>query len=453
MGRYRAGRLPMRRIEIFLFVGLGVLPSGVLRAETMGFGEAVERAVEKTPEVGAAQASVSAAERQAAGTKALRYPSLRAEGNVLRWNEPLLVNFGPMTMPGTPPAAPLVVRDQYTAALSLTIAQPISGLFALSRQVAIDSIGVAAAQAETAQAKLNVAQRAASAYLAVLLAQAEAEVAEKAVAQIDAQLERAQRQEAAGVLNKVDVLRLISARDAAKLDLVNAQTNVEVARAQLGLAINVAPEAVPDVVDNLPDPPRPLVATDADVAKAAANTRPEMRLAAAQVEQAEAARGVAKSDWLPNVNAVGTFQHVRGQGPFQPRDAWFVGATMTWDIWSWGSTYQGVKAADARALAAQRSAEAVQNQVLVEARERLLEARAAYATLEPARTALEAATEAHRIQSLRYQEGVATTTDILAAETDLSRARSGYAQARYRYYQAQVALARATGALPAAALR
>ncbi len=417
-------------------------------AETLGFGESVELALQQAPEVAAAKSATTAAEHRAGSSKALRYPSLRAEANILRWNKPLLVNFAPMNaMPGMS-AAPLVVRDRYTTSLSLTVAQPLSGLFALNRQVAIDNIGVAQAQAEAAQARLDAAGRAASAHLNVLLSLAVADVAKASVAQIEAQLERARTQEAAGVLNKVDVLRLIAARDTAKQEAINAETDVQVARGQLALALNMPVQSLPEVADDLPDPPKPIVTTAEQAMQQAASTRPEVRRAAEQIKQAEASKAVAQSDYLPSINAVGTYQHVTGQGPFQPRNAWYVGATLSWEIWSWGATYEGVKAARARAEQAQFAAQSVQNQILLEARERLLATQAAFANLDPARTALEAASEAHRIQSLRFAEGVASTTDILAAETELSRARAGYAQARYRYYQTQAALARSTGQLP-----
>jgi outer membrane protein TolC len=223
---------------------------------------------------------------------------------------------------------------------------------------------------------------------------------------------------------------------------------VEVARGNLALALHLPPDSAPAVVDDFPEPPRPLVVSELDVMSRAVQDRPELRGAEEQVKQAQSGTSVAKAEWLPELTAVGTYQHITGQGPFQPRNAWFVGGMLTWDLWTWGATYKNVKVADAQAVQAKMTAQALRSQIVVEARQRLLEAQAAFATIEPARTSLQAATEAHRIQTLRYAEGVASTTDIIDAETDLSRARSAYAQARYRFYMAEVALARAAGALP-----
>jgi len=86
--------------------------------------------------------------------------------------------------------------------------------------------------------------------------------------------------------------------------------------------------------------------------------------------------------------------------------------------------------------------------VAFEVRRRHVDARAAYATLDVAKSGLAAAEEAHRIQSVRFEQGAATTTDVLDAETDVARARSQQVVARYEYFVSLVALARAVGERP-----
>jgi len=76
------------------------------------------------------------------------------------------------------------------------------------------------------------------------------------------------------------------------------------------------------------------------------------------------------------------------------------------------------------------------------------EARAAYELVGLSRSSLAAAEEAYRIQNVRYQQGAATTTDVLDAEVGVTRARADYSKSRFDYYLAQAALARAAGQLP-----
>ena len=83
-------------------------------------------------------------------------------------------------------------------------------------------------------------------------------MAAKSVAQMEAQVTRAQVLERSGVMGQVDVLRLTSARDAAKGIQVQARAGVDIARAALVLALNLPPGTPVEVVDDFPDPPPPL---------------------------------------------------------------------------------------------------------------------------------------------------------------------------------------------------
>lgn len=445
-------------LPLLTLLGVTASPASALaQARRMTLAQAIESSVERDLEVASTAKGVTAAELKTSGTGAQRFPKLRAEANILRWDTPLLINFGPMAMAGAgmppPSSSKLVARDRYTSSAVISLAQPLSGLFVLGHLVAIDRSAVQGARAEVARARLDAAQRTAEAYLRVLQTRAIADVAEKGLAQIAAQLARSETLEKAGVASRVDVLRLASARDAARQTLVRAQTNVEIAQGQLALALDLPPDTTIEVADDFPNPPSPPTLTEADVAATAGADRPELSSAAARTQQAEGARIVALAQWLPNVMAVGNYQHIEGQGPFQPRNAWYIGATLTWDVWDWGKTQDAVKEAAARAGQSHLAERALRNQILSDARRRLLETKAAFASLEPARTSLVAAEEAHRIQTVRYEKGVASTTDIIDAETDVTRARSAYAQARYDYYLAQANLARAAGALPLVAAK
>ena len=137
------------------------------------------------------------------------------------------------------PAPSLRVRDRVTSQASVTLAQPISALVVLHRLVALEQNGVEAARADQMRARLDTAQRASEAYLRLLQARAIASVAEKSVAQVEAQLERAKVGERAGALAHVDVLRLTSARDSARQGLLRARAGVEVGQAGLVLALEL----------------------------------------------------------------------------------------------------------------------------------------------------------------------------------------------------------------------
>lgn len=422
-------------------------PPALAGARRLSFGQAVELAVKNAPDVQMGGLGMTVSEQRVDAARSQRYARLRTDANVLLWDKELALAFGMPTNPGEPPPK-LVVRSQVTSQASITVAQPISALLVLNRLVALEQTGVDVARADRDRARLDAAQRAAEAYIRLLQAKALASIAERSVAQVEAQLERAKVLEKGGMLGQVDVLRLTSARDATRQGLLRARNGAEVAAAGLALAAALPQGTLVDAVDDLPDPPPPLGWNESDVGKLAAQDRPELAAARQRSEQARLGSDVVRSQRYPNVLGIGTVQHSEGQGPFLPKTAYFVGATLSWDIWDWGKVGADVRAAEAQASQAAIGAAALADQIAFEAQRRLIEARTAYETLAVARSALQAAEEAYRIQSVRYAQGAATTTDVLDAETDVSRARSGTAQARYEYYLAQAGLARAVGRQP-----
>ncbi len=423
-------------------------PSAGAQPQRLTFADAVRMSAARSPDIAGARHGVTAANLRVTGTSAQRYPKLRTEANLIRWDNPLRINLVGNGMPGMDTT--FVARDQITTSLSISLAQPISGLFVLHRVVAMERHGADAARSEVDRARLDITQRAAEAYLRLLQARAVEELASKSLAQIEAQLARARTMEQAGVLGKVDVLRWTSSRDSAQLALVRAGSSTRVATGALALALALRPEVEFIVADDFPEPPPPLLVEEPELLRAVEEARPEVEGARARTRQAKENKTVAAAQLLPNLMGVATYQHIQGQGPFQPRNAWFIGATLTWDLWDWGKTWDGMKEAGARASQAVVAETIVRDQIAFEARRRLIEAKAAFESLAPARSAQDAMEEAYRIQGLRYDKGVATTTDVIDAETDLARARTAYAQARFDYFLAQAALARAVGAMPGA---
>jgi outer membrane protein len=429
----------------------GAQPPAASGPRRLTLRQAIELSVERGPEIQVAAEGVLASAARVRGAGAQRFPQLRAEANILYWDKALELRFPTgmmgMGMEGAGAAA-LTVRDQVTSQVSVTLAQPISALFVLHRLVGLEENGEQAARADQARARLDTAQRASEAYLRLLQAQALVAVADKSVAQVEAQLERARIGEKAGALAHVDVLRLTSARDSARQGQLRARAGAEVARAGLVLALELPAGTAVEVVDDLPDPPPRLVLDSGQASQLALQDRPELRAATQRAQQAAAGRSVAKAALLPNILGIATYQHTEGQSTFQPKNAWFVGATLTWDLWDWGKNWNAVREAGARANQAAIGRRALGEQVVFDAQRRLIETRTAFDSLGLARSALEAAEEAYRIQSVRYAEGAATTTDVIDAEADVSRARNSHAQSRYDYYLAQAALARAVGRMP-----
>jgi outer membrane protein TolC len=434
----------MNRTALLLLLAATAAPTRSALADdaprTLTLKAAVEVALAKNPDLALAREAIAGAEAKTAGVKARRIAGLRVDfaGNFYR--EAYLVAFG---------ASALTLHEQTTTATIVTLAQPLTGLAYLSELVGAAGHEVAAARDEYDHARLDVAYRTAEAYLRLLEAQASAAVAHRTVADFDSGLARALQLRAADSYTDVDVLRFRAAKAGADQAVIRADAAVEAARANLVLQLGLHDGTPVDVTDDLPAEPPPLVQTVAQAQDRALSARPELRAAREHLQAADNGRRAAREEYLPEINAVGVWQHMTGVQPFQPKDEEFLGLRLSWKVWDWGATHQGVLAAEHDQTRAALKVDIVADQVRLDVRKRWLDARTSYDSLAAARTQQQTAEEAHRLQQVRFDNAAATATDVLDADTEAAKAALGFALARYDYYLAVVALARAVGDLPA----
>ena len=177
--------------------------------------------------------------------------------------------------------------------------------------------------------------------------------------------------------------------------------------------------------------------------------RPELAAARARVEQARAGVRVATSQMLPEVNAIFRMEHVEGVH-FQPRNAWFVGAQLSWNIWEWGSSYYAIDAARARARQAEAAETRAEEGLRLEALQAEVEVDTAAAQLRVAQTTVTQAEQNLEIVERRFAQQAATSTDVLDAQALLQATRVRESSAEYGLLRAQVRWRRARGLDPVA---
>ncbi len=414
---------------------------------TMTLADVVAAAAAQNPDLVIARTQVSAAERKVASAKGRRFPMVQLEASGMRWNKPLAFEFSIPGVPADPNQPPTTIRDQYTAQLTARAVQPLSGLLVISKLIKSERAGLRAAHADIESARLDVVAHAAKAFLGSLQARSLRDIAQESISQLDAQLKQAQALASVGSLDQVNVMRLDAAKASAEQQLAAMDAAVHDADEGLLLILGMPLETALQPVDNFPETLQP-PSVDETQAVAAALNRPSLRAADARAVQAKGASDLAYSNMLPSINAIAQADHTEGQGTFALKNSWFVGITLSWNVWDWGTNYNDMKAADQQVLAARLTARRDRDKVSLEVRSAVRAARAAYAKLDAAKRGAAAAEEAYRIQSVRFKEGALTTTDLLSAQVDVTRARGSLALARFEYLSAVVSVRRAMGQQP-----
>ncbi|MCA9677489.1 MAG: TolC family protein, partial [Myxococcales bacterium] len=402
--------------------------------------EAIALATDGNIQITVAKEQLRASELDLAGTKTYRLPGLSVSGGIQVWNNELTFEIAP--------GAPAIVgRNQVTGSVAVQVAQPITATFLLGYLLDLKEAGLAAERAQLDVTKLDVAYQVAEAYIGALQARTLKTIAETSVAQFDANIARAQILKQGGILDDIDILRLQASRDAVQQQVLEAEVAAETATRGLGLLLGLPDGTRLELVDVDPTPP-PMGWTEDDAVAAAHAARPELRVAASRVDQADANVIVTKGEYLPDIAAVANYTHTEGQGAFAQKDAAFVGLSLSWNLWDWGKRGKDVEQARSGVRQAKAYQAFTEDQIALDVRAKWLAADAARRSREVAASGLRAAEEAHRLQQVLFDQGAATTTDVLDAEAEVSRARSQETISRYQYLVKWMALVRAVGEMP-----
>lgn len=230
-----------------------------------------------------------------------------------------------------------------------------------------------------------------------------------------------------GMLTEAELLQAeadLSAATAGRIEAARAERD---ALRRLAVFLGWGPERSPVLTDTLVLLLDERAASDAEE-RAEPPFDPGLR---ADLQALQAARDAADADrrratmtYLPEIGVFGSYA-IHGEDPFRADgDNWTVGVGLRWNLFSG----LGRNADAQRAAAARRIAETRYETALREARAELAEAEDA---VEAARQAAEASLAANRaaeagtvLMRRRFEEGLATATDLLAAESRAADARS-----------------------------
>jgi outer membrane protein len=230
----------------------------------------------------------------------------------------------------------------------------------------------------------------------------------------------------------------------AQVQLITAQNNYEIAKAQLNQAAGVTGGTDYDVAD---DESTPLaeedLSTDALYAKAIA-ARPEIATLVKQRVAQEETLSSARGGYGPTLSATAAATE-QGTALDGLVPNWSAGLLLTWPIFQGGLTNAQVRQAEAglQSIDAQRSLEELQVRLDVDSAR--LAVRAAKATISAAGDAVTSAREQLRLAEQRYATGVGNIIELTDAQVAYTSAAAQLVTARYGLATARAQLLAALG--------
>ena len=427
---------PLRALPAFILFTVGAADAEPSR---MALPKAIELALRQNLEVHAAEAAEAVQSDSTRGARGEFGPKLHVDANVFEWDRPFAVSgFGPQ---------PIVIRDQETSTVTLTATQQLSALYPIAEKWQAEKSLDKAAVADGAAARDEIVYRTTETYLRLLQAIDLRKIGEDAVKDIAEQEKTARALVGAGTLISADLLRTQVALAQAKQDLLRAEAAVGGARAGLATLIGlpVATEIEPERVDGAKLPALP-PSVEALLPEAE-RKRPEVAAADQRAGAAEHVYRASVAGLLPQIAVGAGYQHNQGFGFIQQADAAWVAGFLSWDFWEWGAKYYQARAQKGRAKLSGIELLRKRRDVALEVTRRWLDARASFSAIEVAHEAVAQGREAYRVTRALYENGSATTTDLLDAQFALERSSANDARTLYDALVAYAALSRAAGGI------
>lgn len=343
-----------------------------------------------------------------------------------------------------------VILNQYFLQANVTV--PISDyLLRTSQSYAAASRSKHAAELNEEAARLEAALRGRLAYYAWVRAELSTSVAAQALNRAQAHRRLAQVGFDAGRLTRADVLRAESQVANAELLLERARQTAEVAEDQIRTLMHDTSQKDyrigEDPLASLP--PGPQQTLDA-LYREALRKRAEIRALDETEVSLKKQEDATQADRFPRLEAFGNAYYANPNQRFIPNRqrwnaSWDVGVQVTWSPNDFGQGGAQASSLEAKRAETEAKRASLRDSLRQEIFQALSDTRSARVAIETGKRSVSAAEEAYRARSLQFEQGRATTVELVDAETELLRARLDLIDAHVELRMAHRRLEHAVG--------
>ncbi|HVY35517.1 MAG TPA: efflux transporter outer membrane subunit [Caulobacteraceae bacterium] len=402
----------------------------------------IERALKGSPDLKMVQARLDQAQAQAQQAGAGLLPSLSAKGSIEETGVKL--NF-----PGTPAQFHqfLPSSAQPFTQLSANLSYQLDFFGRNRAAVSAASSSARAAQFELAAARLQLSTAVATAYANLILAEAN-----KAAAQDAARLRNNSSALVAdrlknGLETRAEYSQSSAADQASQVDLIATTGAVLEARYALAALLGEGPDAVLDLQPAAGLKTTP-VGLPANLAANLIGRRPDVAAARLRVEAAAQREKVARADFYPNVNLVGSAMVLS----MTPKDIFThnlellqAGPAVSLPIFEGGRLTGAARNARGEYEAAVANYDKTLIQALHEVADAITVRQGAQESIDHAERAMAASEDAYKLVNLRYKAGLTPYLAVISVESARVASRRQLDGLRAQALGADVALIRALG--------
>ncbi len=347
------------------------------------------------------------------------------------------------------------MRGLYDA--GITVKQPIyvGGQITAGRKLA--AIGVEAARQQIRKTHDQIIADADQAYYTLLSVREKVKMLQAYQRQMDGLFSQVETSVHAEMATGNDLLRINAKRSEISYQLQKARNGENLCRMALCNAIGLelsSPIVITDSVITVHQPST----LDESIAN-----RPEIELLNQQVKASELQIKMARANYLPTVALVGGYSYMGGikmKGATQLADGSVYNYTQNYHsgnpmallsvsipIFHWGSEFKKVKKAQLSLENAQLDLQKNTRLMNIEAKQAVQNMMDGYRMVETAELGSRQSDENLRVMQQKFDNGMATMTDLLDAQSQWQQSRSNLIEAKTQYKIYETEYKRVTGNL------
>jgi len=433
----------MKTLKLFLFA---LTIPVIVTAQTFTLEQSIDTGLKNSKELKISNSKVIGYDAKITEVGSQMLPQLKLSAGYTRLSD--VPDFS-VSLPGSPVSFKIqdVVLDNYS--LKLSLQQPLFTGFRLSSLKSAAEYNYTASELEYNKDINEYAFKIQNAFWNFYKAKQIKSLLEETLKQIDKHLQDTKNYLENQLVTKNDVLKLEVQYSNTQLALIESENNLDLARINFNKVLGIDLDSQTDIKTDDINLIKNNYDLD-DIKKEAIQNRKELQSMEYRLKSSKEAVTAANSNWFPTVSLFGNVYYQKPNQRYLPlkdidHGSWDVGIALSWDVWNWGYNSSQTTQAEQNYLQAQTSLSELKDAVQVEVYQSYLTYKRSFDKVDVSKKSVEQADENYRIMQQKYDEQLATSTDLIDAEVSVLQAKTNLTNSLVDYQLAKVHLEKAMG--------
>ena len=415
-------------------------------SESLTLDQAIDLALHNNHAIKIAEFGVARTEEDIAVAKTSRLPSLRMHtlfSSNLAKNELKVPDPAANQFPGLGPFFLLTDERKVSTVFATTAVEPLSQQYRIGLNIKFERLSHEMAQAKLRQQQNETIDQVKKTYYAILQTKSSLSSVEQTVKSYQELDKVTGDYVMQQVALKADHLVVQTRLAQAQYDQLELGSRLATQKEQLNSLLGREVDREFEVIDA---PAFISIETNlADARKVALEHRPELEQARLSVEQAQLARRIKKSEYIPDASAGFAYLTPRNFPSVVPKEFANVGVTISWEFFDWGRKRHQLAEIDNTIEQAKNGLKETEDQVLVDVGDKLRKLQLTGQALHVAKLAEDSAKENLRVSTGQYKYQQVLLSDVLKSQASLAEATNQYQRALSTFWTAKAEFEKALG--------